>query len=67
MMELTVNGEPLAHEGPGVLIDILKQIGADPAHVAVMVNNRVVRRDQMCHVTVQNGDRLDVLTLARGG
>jgi sulfur carrier protein len=67
MTNLTVNGESLALEGAGDISSLLKQMGADPARVAIMVNDRVVARDGWSSVTLVDGDRLEVLIFAGGG
>jgi len=66
-MQLVVNGKPLDHSGPGALDDVLAQIGATSAHVAVMVNETIVNRAAFGATQLREGDRVDVLTLARGG
>ncbi len=66
-MKMIVNGKPLDHPGPGALLEVLRQLGAAPEHVAVMVNDAIVRRADFDTRRLCEGDRVDVLTLARGG
>jgi len=66
-MQLTVNGKAHTHAGNGSVQALLAELGADPARVALMVNDCVVRRDKRDEVALREGDRVEVLTFACGG
>jgi thiamine biosynthesis protein ThiS len=66
-MKLIINGESRnAADGTTVAALILQE-GADPGRVAVLLNDRVVPARDREAVVVQDGDRLEMLTLAGGG
>ncbi len=66
-MKLVVNGESLDVAGATVLAQVLARLGAKPEQVAVMVNDAIVSRAAIPETRLQEGDRIEVLTLARGG
>jgi thiamine biosynthesis protein ThiS len=68
MSEIVVNGEvrQLPREGETVA-QLLTALGAEGAQVAVMVNARIVGRAAHDATRLVAGDRVEVLTLARGG
>ena len=66
-MKLTVNGNPHEHAGDGSLDALLRELGADPARVALMVNDKVIGRDARVAVRLQPRDRVEVLVFAGGG
>ena len=68
-MKLRVNGEELEVEEGIKLSLLLKQLGQDPAGgpVAVAINLRVVARDDVPKIALQEGDRVDVVTAVGGG
>jgi len=66
-MNLTVNGNPHRHAADGTLGALLKELGADPARVAILVNERVIRREDRDAVRLKEGDRLEILAFVGGG
>ncbi len=66
-MRVIVNGKDHAHEGQGDLTALLKEVGAEPAHVAVLLNDCVVMRAAVATTTLSEGDRVELVTLAAGG
>ena len=67
MIQLIVNGQPQELAGKGAVGDLLKQLGAAQDRVALMVNDRVVKRASWGEIRLQNGDRVEVLAFAGGG
>jgi sulfur carrier protein len=66
-MRLIVNGKPREHNGAGTLTALLVEMGADPAHVATMVNDRIIARKDRDGLALREGDTIEVLTFAGGG
>jgi sulfur carrier protein len=66
-MKLIVNGETIDYGGVSLLTAFLKERGADPARVAVLVNDEVVPRAKRSERMLAEGDRVEILTFAGGG
>ena len=66
-MKLSVNGDSREHRGDGTLAALLRELGADPDRVAVLVNGAVVPRDKRAETKLADGDTIEVLTFAGGG
>jgi thiamine biosynthesis protein ThiS len=66
-MQLVVNGAEYVHQGDGTLAALLSELGAKPAQVALMLNGRVLTRAERNGVKLQQGDTVEVLTIAAGG
>lgn len=67
-MRLVVNGEPRNLDGHR-LADVLATVGLEPERpgVAVAVNGEVVRRSDWAERTLEEGDRVEVVTAVQGG
>jgi sulfur carrier protein len=66
-MKLTVNGRPHDHSGDGTLDALLKEIGANPLRVGILLNGEVVRNDARGAVRLCEGDIAEVITFVGGG
>ena len=66
-MNLTVNGEPREHDDGGSLELLLIHMEVNRAHVAVMVNNDVVKRVDFADTVLNDGDRVEIVIFAGGG
>jgi sulfur carrier protein len=66
-MKVTVNGEAREFARPPALAELLRDLGADGARVAVLVNGSVVPAPARHGVTLADADVVEVLTLAAGG
>ena len=66
-MQLVVNGSAHEHGGDGTLLDLLREVGADPAHVATMVNNRIIRKEAREPTRLKDGDRVEIVKFVGGG
>ena len=66
-MKIYLNGEPrdLAH--PLTVTGLLQQLELEARNVAVEVNQDVVPRQRHHEVVLQEGDRLEIVTLVGGG
>jgi thiazole synthase len=67
MPRITINAEPRTFSHPLTVADLLAQLGRDPKRLAVEVNETVVRRDEQSARTLNDGDRVEIVTLVGGG
>lgn len=66
-MQITFNGETLETDGQVSITDLLMQAELNPLRVAVEVNFELIPREQHAEYLLENGDRVEVVTLAGGG
>jgi sulfur carrier protein len=66
-IKLQVNGEPQNCEPKTRLPDLLEQLGLNPRLVAVEYNGEILHRQFWTETEMQNGDRLEVVTIVGGG
>jgi len=64
---LQVNGETLTCKAQSRLPDVLQQLGFNPRLVAVEYNGEILHRQFWSDTQVQEGDRLEVVTIVGGG
>lgn len=64
---LQVNGEPFTCSPQTPLPEVIKQLGLNPALVAVEYNGEILHREYWIQTLVQAGDRLEVVTIVGGG
>jgi sulfur carrier protein len=64
---LQVNGEPRTCSSQSRLPDLLEQLGFNPRLVAVEYNGEILHRQFWSQTQVQEGDRLEVVTIVGGG
>jgi thiamine biosynthesis protein ThiS len=66
-MNIIVNGAEHRHAGTGRLADLLDELKAVPGQVAIMVNERIIPKDQREGVRLAEGDRVEIITFMGGG
>ena len=66
-MRVTVNGEEKDFDGAVSVWNLLRAVGLDPAKVAVERNLEIVPRSQYAEISVEDGDRLEVVHFIGGG
>ncbi len=66
-MNIYVNGQPREIPAEFTVADLLAQMDLQPRLVAVEVNLDVVPRTQHGRHVLQDGDRLEIVTLVGGG
>jgi len=66
-MNIYVNGQPREIPAEFTVADLLAQMNLQPRLVAVEVNLDVVPRTQHGKHVLQDGDRLEIVTLVGGG
>ncbi len=66
-MQIVINGETKEVDGPMTVETLVRQLGINPQFSAVERNKELVPRRQHAEVTIQAGDRLEIVTLVGGG
>jgi len=66
-MKIVFNGEERETSRHMTIASLLKELNLPPNRVAVEVNMQVVPRDRQAGYVLQEGDRLEVVTLVGGG
>ena len=59
-MDIIVNGSRHAHRGNGSLGELLKELDAQPDQVAIVVNDRIVSKNERMLVRLRDGDRVEI-------
>lgn len=67
MITLTVNGKQRDLESPRNLVEYLQSLGVTQSHIAVAHNGDIIRKDEMGDVTLEDGDRLEIVRAVGGG
>lgn len=65
-VKLTLNGETRSTQAR-VLADLVREIGLDPAKVAVERNGEIAPRSRLAELPVEEGDRLEIVHFVGGG
>jgi sulfur carrier protein len=66
-MRIAVNGQDREVAADTTIAQLIDELGIEARHVAVEVNLELVPRAQHGEHRLQNGDRLEVVTLVGGG
>ena len=66
-MQITINSDAQTLADGISLSALLAQFDLAPERVAVEVNERLVRRPTFAQTTLQDGDRVEIVTLIGGG
>lgn len=66
-MRITVNGDAETIAEGAALSDLLAKFGLAPQRVAVEVNEALVPRANYPAVRLEDGDRVEIVTLVGGG
>lgn len=61
-----INGESISAEGISIL-DYLKKLGKDPAHVAIMVNGEILPKAQYESCVMREGNEVEIIGFVGGG
>jgi len=67
MITITVNGEPRGAQSGSMVTDLLREMGLDPARVAIERNLEILSRPDWERTTVQAGDRYEIVQFVGGG
>jgi sulfur carrier protein len=66
-MTLLINDQPHAFDTPPNLQALLEQLGYQPNHFAVAVNETFVPRGQYHETPLKDGDRIEIVAPMQGG
>ena len=67
-MTIWVNQEAQEYPAPLSLDKLLQQLGkADKTGIAVAVNNQVISKSSWVDTTIQNQDKITIITATQGG
>ncbi|MEI6168739.1 MAG: sulfur carrier protein ThiS [bacterium] len=66
-MTIIVNGQTHEHKGGGTLDSLLQELGANPAAVALMLNEQMIPRAERASIVINTGDRVEILSFMGGG
>ncbi len=64
---IQINGEPRSCLPQTLLPELLQQLGFNPQLVAVEYNGEILHRQYWQETKVQQGDRLEIVTIVGGG
>jgi sulfur carrier protein len=64
---LTVNGKDVTTRERILLPDLLVQLGLNPRLIAIEYNGEILHRQFWSETQVNDGDRLEVVTIVGGG
>ncbi|NJN74600.1 MAG: thiamine biosynthesis protein ThiS [Limnothrix sp. RL_2_0] len=67
MIHLWVNGEQKTIPSELNMTQFLEHIGTSPRLVAVEYNGEILHRQNWVHTKIQEGDRLEIVTIVGGG
>lgn len=67
LVNLQVNGEPRQCRVETPLPELLEQLGMNPRLVAVEYNGEILHRQFWVDTKIQEGDRLEIVTIVGGG
>ncbi len=66
-VDLTLNGEPRAIEGPSSVAALLAALALDPRKIAVERNREIVPRSLYAEIWLEPGDQLEIVHFIGGG
>ena len=66
-ISISLNGEPRQFSASLTLADLAKEIGLDPAKIAVERNREIVPRSILAQVRIEDGDELEIVHFVGGG
>ena len=67
MITVVINGKEEELDGPMLLVDFLESKGLAEKRIAVARNGAVLRRDTYESVTIESGDRIEIVLPVGGG
>ncbi len=66
-LSVTVNGDPRRVRGGATIAGMLRELGIDPARVAVERNLAIVPKSTLDEVPVADGDQYEIVHFVGGG
>jgi thiamine biosynthesis protein ThiS len=66
-LSVQVNGEPRRVSAGATIADMLRELGLDPARIAVERNLEIVPRSTLGEIEVADGDAFEIVHFVGGG
>ncbi len=66
-MKILVNGKEQEHAAPLTVANLVESLQLQPAQVAVEVNLNILDRTDFPNWTLQDGDKVEILSFVGGG
>ncbi len=66
-MRVRINGTERELPEATTLLELLAERGLDPRIVVVEYNYEIVPREQYAHITLKEGDNLEIVQMVAGG
>ncbi len=66
-IEIVVNGDARTVDPGTTVAGLLRELGLDPARLAIELDKRIVRRAQWERTVLANGSRLEIVQFVGGG
>ena len=67
MITPTVNGTSRDLQGPQNLVDYLEALGITQRAIAIAYNGDIIRKNELQEVTLEDGDKLEIVRAVGGG
>jgi len=67
MISLQVNGKKVELDQPTSLLEYLERLGVNARTVAVEHNGEIIPRTSYTHITLREGDRVEIVRMVGGG
>jgi sulfur carrier protein len=66
-MTIIANGQPRAVYSGSTIADLLNEVAITPTHVVVQLDGMIIARSEFTHIQLQEGSKLEIVTLVGGG
>ncbi len=66
-MQILVNGETRTAAGGHTVLDLLSEMGLDPARVAIELDRSILKRPSWPTTVLRDGARLEIVQFVGGG
>jgi thiamine biosynthesis protein ThiS len=66
-MQITLNGKPYTLEQPVNLTRLSELLKLEAAQVAIELNREIIPRSQYKETTIDEGDKIEIVTFIGGG
>ena len=67
MVEVAINGDNTTFDSPTSLVQYISSLDIDTKLIAIAYNQTVLRKEEWSSVTLDDGDRIEVVQAVGGG
>ena len=67
MVEVVINGDNTTFDSPTSLVQYISSLDIDTKLIAIAYNHTVLRKEEWSSVTLDDGDRIEVVQAVGGG